>query len=100
MTSPGAPRDNGPASSADGSDAGPVVSGTDDCVKLRAEATVNGELCAVLVEAPCSMWDGSLTGLRPDLGREQVEAVLREKLALEIAKRLDVTVTEEIPPCP
>jgi hypothetical protein len=68
-----------------------------DQVTLRAEATVNGELCTVFVEAPRSMWDESLTDLRPDLGRERVEAVLREKLALEIAKRLDVTITEERP---
>jgi hypothetical protein len=68
-----------------------------DQVTLRAEATVNGELCTVFVEAPRAMWDGSLTDLRPDLGRERVEAVLREKLALEIAKRLDVTITEERP---
>jgi hypothetical protein len=64
-------------------------------VTLRAEATVNGELCTVFVEAPRAMWDESLTDLRPDLGRERVEAVLREKLALEIAKRLDVTISEE-----
>jgi hypothetical protein len=68
-----------------------------DQVTLRAEATVNGELCTVFVEAPRAMWDESLTDLRPDLGRERVEAVLREKLALEIAKRLDVTITEERP---
>lgn len=66
-------------------------------VTLRAEATVNGELCTVFVEAPRAMWDESLTDLRPDLGRERVEAVLREKLALEIAKRLDVTISEERP---
>lgn len=93
---PGAPRDNGPASDATGVEgAGPVVSGMNDHVKLRAEATVNGERYAVFIEAPRAMWDNSLTDLRPDLGRTQVEGVLREKLALEIAKRLDVTVTEE-----
>jgi hypothetical protein len=70
---------------------------TDDHVTLRCEATVNGQTCAVVVEAPRAMWDGSLTNLRPDLGREQVVAVLREKLALEIAGKLDVTVTEVQP---
>lgn len=69
----------------------------DDPVKLRAEATVNGESCTVFLEAPRAMWDNSLTDLRPDLGRTQVEGILREKLALEIARRLDVTVTEEHP---
>ncbi|GKQ35174.1 hypothetical protein [Streptomyces sp. A012304] len=68
-----------------------------DQVMLRAEATVNGELCTVFLEAPREMWDNSLTDMRPDLGREQVEAVLREKLALEIAKHLDVTISEEHP---
>lgn len=68
-----------------------------DQVTLRAEATVNGELCTVFVEAPREMWNNSLTDMRPDLGRERVEAVLREKLALEIAKRLDVTISEERP---
>jgi len=66
-------------------------------ITLRAEATVNGQLCTVSVEAPRAMWDNSLTDLRPDLGREQVEAALRERLAREIAKRLDVTITEERP---
>lgn len=69
----------------------------DDNVKLRAEATVNGQLCTVFVEAPREMWNNSLTDMRPDLGREQVEAVLRERLAVEIAKHLDVTVTEVQP---
>lgn len=68
-----------------------------DQVKLRAEATVNGELCTVFLEAPREMWDNSLTDMRPDLGRERVEAVLRERLALEIARHLDVTISEERP---
>lgn len=94
---PGASRDDGPSQPGDTGGGGSVVSvsATDDTVRLRAEATVNGEPCAVSVEVPRAMWDGLLTDLRPDLGREQVKAVLREKLALEIAKRLDVTVTEE-----
>lgn len=66
---------------------------TTDNVTLRAEATVNGQLYAVTVEAPRSMWNDSLTDLRPDLGRGQVEAVLRQRLGVEIAKHLDVTVS-------
>lgn len=70
---------------------------SNDQVRLRGEATVNGQLCTVFIEAPRSMWDNDLTDLRPDLGREQVLAVVRERLALEIAGKLDVTVTEERP---
>lgn len=74
-----------------------VLGMSDDHVRLRAEATVNGQLCTVFVEAPRAMWNDSLTHMRPDLGRERVESALREKLALEIAGRLDVTVTEVQP---
>lgn len=70
---------------------------SNDHVQLRGETTVNGQLCTVFLVAPRSMWDDSLTDLRPDLGREKVMAVLREKLALEIAGKLDVTVTEVQP---
>lgn len=70
-----------------------------DNVRVRAEVTVNNIAYTVHVDVPREMWpDGSLADVsqaHEDAQWGQVAALLRERLAAEVMKDLDVTITEE-----